>query len=154
MATRTNNFRRSHYAQMVMTTVMRCAVYCFVLCFTVQFSVILSFNGCRVSFPGVKRLGLGVDQEPPYRAEVSVGRSIPLLSPLCLQWHVRGDLYLYRYVLSCCIMKNMCITWCNALWCDMICYGKLCDINIHSSRTVLLILKPLMMRSSTQFLFS
>lgn len=79
------------------------------LCFTVQFSVILSFNGCRVSFPGVKRRGLGVDQEPPYRAEVNVGRTVPLLFPLCLQWHVRGDLYHYRYVLSCCIMTNMCI---------------------------------------------
>ena len=44
-----------------------------------------------------------------------MGRTLPLLSPLCLQWHVRGDLYLYRYVLSCCIMTNMCITGRDAL---------------------------------------
>jgi hypothetical protein len=97
-----NNFRRSHYSEMDITTVTYCAVYWIMLC-----PVVLPFNGCLVSFPVVKLAGLDVDVEPPFCAYVNVGRTIPVFPPLCLQWNVGGDLYLYCYVPSCSIMTNL-----------------------------------------------
>jgi len=48
-----------------------------------------------VSFPGVKRPGLGVDHTPPSSAEVKVRVELYIYSPLGLRGLFLGELYHY-----------------------------------------------------------
>ena len=50
----------------------------------------LLYNGYRVSFPGVKRLGRGVDHPPPSSARVKERVELYLYSPSGLTWPVLG----------------------------------------------------------------
>jgi hypothetical protein len=50
----------------------------------------LLFDGYRVSFPGVKRPGLGVDYRPPSNAEVKERVELQLYSPSGPSWPVLG----------------------------------------------------------------
>jgi hypothetical protein len=50
-------------------------------------------NGHRVSFPGVKRPGRGVDHQPPSSADVKEGVDLYLYSSSGPSWPVTGDLY-------------------------------------------------------------
>jgi hypothetical protein len=50
----------------------------------------LLYNGYRVSFPGVKRPGRGVDHPPPSNAEVKERVELYLYSPSGLSWPVLG----------------------------------------------------------------
>ena len=56
----------------------------------------LLYNGYRVSLPGVKRQGRGVDHPPPYSAEVKERVELYLYSPSGLSWPVlrRTSLYM------------------------------------------------------------
>ena len=49
---------------------------------------ILLYNGYRVSFPGVKRQGLGVDHIPPSSAQVKENVELYLYSLSGLSWPV------------------------------------------------------------------
>ena len=50
----------------------------------------LLYNGYRVFFPGVKRLGRGVDYPPPSSAEVKGRVELYLYSPSGPSWPVLG----------------------------------------------------------------
>jgi hypothetical protein len=50
----------------------------------------LLYNGYRVSFPGVKRLGRGVNHPPTSSAEVNERVELYLYSPCGLLWPVLG----------------------------------------------------------------
>jgi hypothetical protein len=53
----------------------------------------LLYDGYRVSFPGVKRPGRGVDHPPPSSAEVKERVELYLYSPLSLHGLLQGELY-------------------------------------------------------------
>ena len=55
----------------------------------------LLYNGCRVSFPGVKRPGRGVDHPPSYSAEVKERVEQYLYPPSGPSWPVLGRTLLY-----------------------------------------------------------
>jgi hypothetical protein len=54
----------------------------------------LLYNGYRVSFPGEKRPGRGVDHPPPSSARVKEIVELYLYSPSGPSWQVIGELYL------------------------------------------------------------
>jgi len=55
----------------------------------------LLYNENRVSLPGVKRPGSGVDHTPPSIADAEYGRSKISASAQCLIGTLWGSLYLY-----------------------------------------------------------
>jgi hypothetical protein len=55
----------------------------------------LLYNGYRVSFPGVKRPGRGVDHSPPSSDRVKERVELYLYSPSGPSWPVLGRIYLY-----------------------------------------------------------
>jgi len=55
----------------------------------------LLYNEYRVSFPGVKRPGRGVDRPPPFRVEVKERIELYLYSPSGPSWPVMGWTLLY-----------------------------------------------------------
>jgi len=58
----------------------------------------LLYNGYRVSLPGVKRPGRGVDHPPTSSAKVKERVELYLYSPSGPSWPVLGELYLYLYL--------------------------------------------------------
>jgi hypothetical protein len=60
------------------------------------------YNGYRVSFPGVKQLGHGVDHPPPFSAEVKERVELYLYSPSGPSWPALGLTLLYFTLLMTC----------------------------------------------------
>jgi hypothetical protein len=70
--------------------------------------LLLLHNEYRVSFPGVKRPGRGVDHPPLSSAEVKERLELYLLFPAVRSWYVTGRVYLYV------LRFDACVCCCNA----------------------------------------
>ena len=74
----------------------------------------LLYSGYRVSFPGVKRSGRGVDHPPPSSAEVKERIELYLYSPSGPSWPVIGRTLL-AYVMV--LVLHLCIKWGSFPYC-------------------------------------
>jgi hypothetical protein len=74
----------------------------------------LLYNEHKVSFPGVTRLGHGINHTPPSNAEVKEIVALYLYSPSGLHGLFRGELYLLpdRLVMNKCCTGSMCCKGC------------------------------------------